>query len=373
MSMPDSFSSLGPDSILSAVEREGFFPTGRFQQLNSLENRVYTIYIDPVEQQGRSIDRLVIKFYRPLRWTRDQILEEHRFLNDLNDAQVPVCCSFVLKNGSAIGAAGDYMYSLWPRSPGRIPDEFTPEMLSLVGRALALIHLVGESRSQVHRPRMDSRKMFMEPLAYLSNEGILPEQFRERFFVAAKTCAAIMEERLSVLPFHRIHGDCHWGNLLHDGASLRFLDFDDTLTGPAVQDIWMIAPAVDESGSDQRRVLLDAYRTVKPFNDEWLSAIDILKVARTVHFSAWIARRWADPSFPKTFPQFGSNEYWEQETLDLENFLNDRDAHMKEIQAEKMRETRSGLKNESDARDDDSTPGNRLTNKDYFWDWEERK
>jgi Ser/Thr protein kinase RdoA (MazF antagonist) len=371
MLIPDSFSRLEPDLILSAVEQEGFIPTGRFQQLNSLENRVYAVHIDPIDIEDRTIDRLVIKFYRPLRWTLDQILEEHQFLNDLKDAQVPACCSLILKNGIAVGIAGEYLYSLWPRSPGRIPDEFTLDMLSAIGRALALIHTVGESRSQVHRPRMDSRKMFYEPLEYLLDQGTLPEQSRDRFSAAAKTCATLMEVRLAVLPSHRIHGDCHWGNLLHDGVSLRFLDFDDTLTGPAVQDIWMIAPALDEKGITERQVLLDAYREVKPFSDEWLSAIDLLRAARAVYYSAWIARRWADPSFPKTFPHFGSSEYWEQETLDLENFLNDHDAHMKKVQAEKIKNITLDRRNESDAKDGDATPGERLTNKDFFWDWEE--
>jgi Ser/Thr protein kinase RdoA (MazF antagonist) len=378
MPIQDSFSNLKPDLILSAVEREGFFPTGRFQQLNSLENRVYAVYIDPtdycpLDQENRTIDRLVIKFYRPFRWTQDQILEEHRFLNDLKDAQVPVCCSLTLKNGSAIGTIGGYSYSLWPRSPGRIPDEFTPEMLSSVGRALALIHTVGESRLHIHRPRMDSRKMFLEPLEYLLDQGTIPGQFSDRFSIAAKTCANLMDERLAVLPFHRIHGDCHWGNLLHDGVSLRFLDFDDTLTGPAVQDIWMIAPAVDEIGIGQRLILLDAYRTVKPFDDQWLSAIDVLRVARGVYYSAWIARRWADPSFPKTFPLFGSNEYWEQETLDLENFLNDHDANRKKMQAEEIKEAATDRGKKTDAQDDDSSPEKQPTNKDFFWDWEERE
>ncbi len=366
MSIEDSFSRLEPDSILNAVEREGFIPTGRFQQLNSLENRVYAVYVEPVDMEGQSVSALVIKFYRPLRWTVDQILEEHRFLYDLKEAQVPACCSLVLSNGSTVGTAGEYNYSIWPRSAGRIPDEFTPGMLSSIGRALALLHAVGEARSHVYRPRMDSRRMFLEPLEYLKDCGILPAQLRHRFSVAAATCAALMDERFQGLPFHRIHGDCHWGNLLHDGASLRFLDFDDTVTGPAVQDIWMIAPAVDERGAAERGILLDAYRTVKPFADEWLSAIDLLRAARAVYYDAWIARRWTDPSFPGTFPHFGSVEYWEQETLDLENFLSDHDANVKKAQADSKK---NDTADETDARGDDSA-GKRLSNKDFFWDWE---
>src|SRR5690606_3931446 len=77
------FYELGPEQVLDAVEAAGFLSDGRFLALNSYENRVYQIGLEEAAP-------VVVKFYRPGRWSDDAILEEHAFARQLADAEVPV-------------------------------------------------------------------------------------------------------------------------------------------------------------------------------------------------------------------------------------------------------------------------------------------
>ena len=79
------FFNLTPEIILDSIDAIGFKTTGRCLPLNSIENRVYEVEIDrpASEVKSPSDNFIVTKFYRPGRWTKDQILEEHEFINDL--------------------------------------------------------------------------------------------------------------------------------------------------------------------------------------------------------------------------------------------------------------------------------------------------
>ena len=68
--MSEFFHELTPDKVLHAVERGGFEPTGHCSPLTCLENRVYDLRLE-----GGA--HIVVKFYRPERWSREAILEEH--------------------------------------------------------------------------------------------------------------------------------------------------------------------------------------------------------------------------------------------------------------------------------------------------------
>ena len=47
---------------------------------------------------------------------------------------------------------------------------------------------------------------------------------------------------------HRIHGDCHRGNIIdRPGTGLALIDFDDMVRGPCVQDLWLVVPGNDPS------------------------------------------------------------------------------------------------------------------------------
>jgi Ser/Thr protein kinase RdoA (MazF antagonist) len=129
---------------------------------------------------------------------------------------------------------------------------------------------------------------------------------------------------LESLTLHRIHGDCHLGNLMwgfQPGNPLGapfFLDFDDFLSGPAVQDMWLLAPGRDEEAVRQRDLIVDAYETMRAFDRTSLRLVEPLRALRILRYAAWIGARWADPAFQRTFPQFTEYSYWQREIQILE-------------------------------------------------------
>jgi len=339
------FFRLTPERVLRAVEAGGFRPTGHCTALNSLENRVYDLRLE----DGHHV---VAKFYRPARWSREALLEEHAFLADLRDAEIPVCVPLAFADGSTLHRVEGIWYAVWPRTGGRAPDELDDEQVAILGRLLARIHNVGATRPAPHRRRLTADAFVREPLAGLEARGLLPASCANRYREAALAAAAIYEERSRGLPVHRIHGDCHMGNLLRGDAGWFFLDFDDFVEGPAVQDVWMLLPARDAEGARQRRLLVEAYRQFRAFDGRWLDLVEPLRALRFVSYAAWIGRRWEDPAFPAAFPHFGTLEYWEKETADLED---------------QLRRIESGAEECAPAGDREPAEDRELTNEDFFW------
>jgi Ser/Thr protein kinase RdoA (MazF antagonist) len=309
--MSDFFFELTPDRVLAAVEAGGFLPTGNCSPLTCLENRVYDVRLE----DGSHV---VVKFYRPGRWSREAILDEHRFLTELRGVEIPVCAPLAFSDGDTLHEVEGIHYAVWPRTGGRSPDEFSDEQVAIVGRLLARIHNLGASGEAEHRPRLDSANAVLKPLALLEDRDFLPPECRRRYRGAVEEVAALYDAWSEGVPQHRIHGDCHVGNLLHGTEGWFFLDFDDFVVGPAVHDVWMLLPGRDAEGARQRSLLIDAYRQFRDFDTAWLRLVEPLRAFRFVWYAGWIARRWEDPAFPAAFPHFGSGEYWESETRDLE-------------------------------------------------------
>jgi len=316
----DFFFELTPDRVMDAVETGGVRCTGRCQALNSFENRVYDVEIES-ESPDRFERHRVAKFYRPGRWSEAQIREEHQFLKDLRAAEIPVVAPVELADGDTLHeiAGVGIWYALFPKVGGRAPDELSPEELRRVGRLLARIHAIGVSREASHRLRLTPTVYGRENLAFLVSGQWIPLEYEARYRKAVERVCAIAEPWFAEFPMHRIHGDCHLGNLLSNQDGFFFVDFDDMLIGPAVQDLWLLLPR--GSGEERRLALenlLEGYEEMRAFDRRSLRLIEALRALRFVHYTAWIARRWKDPAFPLAFPQFGSHRYWNDETEDLE-------------------------------------------------------
>jgi Ser/Thr protein kinase RdoA (MazF antagonist) len=339
------FFRLTPDRVLQAVEAGGFEPTGHCTPLTCLENRVYDLRL-------WDDSHVVVKFYRPGRWSRQAILDEHRFLGELRAAEIPVCAPLTFPGGESLREVEGIHYAIWPRTGGRSPDEFSDEQVGVLGRLLARIHNVGATGSAEHRPRLDSQSAALEPLCFLEQEGYLPRECGRRYRAAVETAAGLYDEWSAGVPVHRIHGDCHVGNLLLGDQGWFFLDFDDSVVGPAVHDVWMLLPGRDAEGLRQRTLLIEAYRQFRDFDLRWLRLVEPLRAFRFVFYAAWIARRWRDSAFPAAFPHFGSATYWENETRDLEE-------HVERL-----------LRDGEDAPGDPArrAPTPELSNRDIFWD-----
>lgn len=307
----EQFFRLTPDWVVRAVEDAGFEPTGHCQSLHCFENRVYDLRLE----DGQHV---IAKFYRPGRWSEAAIQEEHDFLLDLEAAEIPVCVPAQFPGGGTLRAVEDIWYSVWPRTGGRAPSELDDEETAILGRLLARIHNAGAERPMAHRPALSSEHMLTRPTAFLVEQGFLPPQFVSRYQAAGARIAAVYDQLAATMPAHRIHGDCHFGNLLLGRDGWFFLDFDDCAMGPAVQDFWLLLPGRDAETLAQRQRFVEAYQQFREFDGTWLRAIEALRGMRFVHYAAWVARRWEDPAFPRAFPHFNTEQYWQKETIDLE-------------------------------------------------------
>lgn len=308
------FFDLTPERVLHAVEGRGRQCSGRFLTLNSYENRVYQIELE----DGPWV---VGKFYRPGRWTRGQILEEHRFLLDLAEAEFPVAAPLQLADGSTLGDIGGIAFALFPRVGGRAPDEMDEEQLRRLGHQLARLHTIGRRRPAPSRPILDVATWGRSALAWILKEAELPNTVRTRYGNVATQCLRRCEGPLQRAPKQRIHGDCHVGNLLLTTDGLCFLDFDDCATGPPVQDLWMLWGGRDAWAEGRRDVIIDAYDELLPFDRASLRLVEPLRTLRYLHWAAWIGKRFGDPAFQRAFPDYGTEGFWTRAAADLEEQL----------------------------------------------------
>lgn len=307
MSQPsaDHFYRLTPDEIIDAVIKLGLEPSGHISQLNSMENRVFDLRLE----NGKHV---VTKFYRPGRWSRAQILEEHAFLFELAAEEIPALAPLQFAGQSLFEDNGIF-FALWPRTGGREPEELSEIDLQILGRLLARVHNMGAAGTYETRPVFSSERFVREPLKVLYEKNFLRDEFAEQYSALANRIAQHYDMHREEMPMLRIHGDLHKGNILNGSEGWFLLDFDDSLLGPAAQDIWMLFPGDRHSGDQARATFLAAYREFREFDNRWLGLAETLRAMRIVHYSGWIARRYEDPSFKSAFPTFASDAYWEEE------------------------------------------------------------
>jgi Ser/Thr protein kinase RdoA (MazF antagonist) len=310
------YSALTPDVVIDAVEAVGHRCDGRVLALNSYENRVY--------QVGRDGGSPVIaKFYRPGRWSTPSILEEHQFALELARAEVPVVAPEIYAGRTLLESAG-FRYAIYPRCGGRWPELATADERCWMGRFLGRIHAIGATRAFQHRPTLDWRVLGADTAEYLLGDGWIPSHLELAYESLARDVLRLVEQRFAdVMPLRslRLHGDCHAGNVLWTDDGPHFVDLDDCMSGPAVQDLWMLLSGDREEMSAQLGDLLAGYGDFADFDRRELSLIEPLRTLRVMHYAGWLARRWSDPAFPRAFPWFEEPRYWEQHVLDLREQL----------------------------------------------------
>jgi Ser/Thr protein kinase RdoA (MazF antagonist) len=314
------YETLTPDVVLDALASVGLYGDGRLLGLSSYENRVYQIHLEDAFE-GSGI--VVAKFYRPNRWSEAQILEEHAFARELHAAEVPAVAPLA-PAGRTLHQHAGFAFSVSPRRGGRAPELYDGAVLEWIGRYLARLHTVGALSSFTVRPAIDVQDFGEEPRDWLLAHDAIPldvqgdwERACERALAQIRTAfAAAGEADVRSL---RLHGDCHPGNILWTpDAGPHFVDLDDARTGPAVQDLWMLLSGERHQRQRQLGALLDGYEQLRDFDRAELAMIEPLRTLRLIHYSAWLARRWDDPAFPRAFPWFGSSDYWRGQVQMLE-------------------------------------------------------
>ncbi|MEO8505392.1 MAG: serine/threonine protein kinase [Acidobacteriota bacterium] len=349
----DLFLGLTPERVLAAVEAAGFQCRPVCYPLNSFENRVYE-----VELEDRS--RRVAKFYRPGRWSREQILAEHEFLAELDGEEIPVCPALPFPDGGTLRTIDGIHYALFERKGGRAPDELDDRSAERLGMLVGRMHAVGARHPADSRVRISGDSFVLDNLRWLDDAKTVSAGVWPRYRAAAVALADLYDGLSEGIAVQRVHGDLHLGNVLLRDGQLRLLDFDDMAMAPPVQDCWLALPGRDRDTLHQRELFLEGYEQFRSFDFQTLRLIEPLRGLRLVHYATWLAKRWHDPIFPRTWTHFGTEEYWTREAEGLEEVL---------AVIEKAAEPAvSGAARSANARSEEPE----LSNKDYFWDWEEK-
>ena len=322
---PHPYSRLTPDVVLNAIDGVGLRADGRLLALNSYENRVYQIGVEEACPGDPQPGAVVAKFYRPARWSDEQILEEHGFAAELAQAEIPVVAPLAFEGATLLRSAG-FRFALFPRRGGRAPELEDEKTLEWLGRFIGRIHAVGRAKPFRHRPRLDIESFGEEPRAFLLASGLIPPDLVAAWKQAAELALEGVRHafrRAGDVAIIRVHGDCHAANVLwtpqsgNSPGGPHFVDLDDSRMAPAVQDLWMLVSGDRHSMARQLGHLLRGYEDFAEFDERSLNLVEALRTLRLLHYSAWLARRWDDPAFPMTFPWFNTSRYWQDRVLEL--------------------------------------------------------
>ena len=123
-----------------------------------------------------------------------------------------------------IGAPGNVPYVI---TVGAMTDNYTPE--NFYDDFLASFSSAGPTVEGFVKPDM-----------------VAPGGHARGLMKSNTYLATTYDELSAGVEVHRIHGDCHLGNLLLRDDVFWVLDFDDMVVGPAVQDLWLALPGRDD-------------------------------------------------------------------------------------------------------------------------------
>ncbi len=312
----DPFSGLGPDTVLGLAEQAlGVRCTNMFRPLTSYINRVFEL--EQEDKQG-----IVIKFYRPGRWSQAAILDEHAFLLELAGMEIPVVAPLMLQKGTTLGHTRGLYYAIFPKRGGRSCDEYTEEQWLEIGRLIGRVHNIGALRAAPHRQILGPDHSAAAQLSYLlAGEGV-PAELRGGLGTVSEAILLEIRPIFAGIEQIRIHGDCHFANMIHrPGESFVLIDFDDMVMGPPVQDLWMLLPGDVGESFVEIDLFIEGYETFRPFDRRALCLVEPLRALRYIHYMAWCARQAREDGDTRAIDGFGSPEYWQKEIGDLQDQL----------------------------------------------------
>jgi len=307
-----AFPLLTPDVVITLAEQQlGCRCQAICRQLNSYINRVFELETE--DGQG-----LVIKFYRPGRWSRATIEEADQFILELQNQEIPVVAPLPLGNNQPLASHENTLFSIFPRMGGRFLDEFSDEQWLEIGRLLGRMHRVGAAGEASNRDTLHPLSTTADQLEFLTRGGFMPSHQQENFRATGNQLIELITPLFADMESIRLHGDCHFANLIHrPDASFFLIDFDDMVNGPPVQDVWMLFPSYRRESLPEIELFLEGYETFRRFDRTSLRLIEPLRAMRYIHYAAWCARQSNDPGFTAQNPDWGDERYWQEEINDL--------------------------------------------------------
>ena len=314
------YAALTPDRVIDAVESTGRLSDARILALNSYENRVYRVGLEDE-------DAVIVKFYRPGRWSEQQIDEEHRYTQYLFEQEIPVVPPLIVDSQNqfpTLGRFDEFLFSLYPVQGGRAPELDNLDHLHQLGRFIGRIHAAGKGFPFEYRQSLSTERLAADSVEYLLAEQFIPADLNSAYrAISGEILDAINQWRPDADMYQKIslHGDCHNGNVLWRDDCPHFVDFDDATTGPAIQDLWMMLSGDVHNQQSQMIEILEGYEMFQSFDLRELKLIEPLRAMRVMYFNAWLARRWDDPAFPQSFPWFNTERYWSEHILELKELL----------------------------------------------------
>ncbi|WP_422135661.1 serine/threonine protein kinase [Endozoicomonas sp. ALD040] len=306
------YERLTPDRVMDAVESQGYLCDARNLALNSYENRVYQVGIE----DGLPI---IAKFYRPERWSREEILEEHAFSLELQDMEFPIVAPLRNENQETLHEFEGFRFALFKRMGGYPPELDNLDHLLVLGRCMGRLHKLGSAAPFQHRPAINLQRYGIDNVTWLLDHDFIPATLREAY----ETLTRDILDRLARIEaqYHpkmiRVHGDAHVGNILWRDDNPHFVDFDDTCMAPAIQDLWMFLSGDRASQTLQLAELLEGYEEFHEFDPIELNLVEYFRTLRLINYSGWLAKRWTDPAFPMAFTWFNTERYWSEHILEL--------------------------------------------------------
>ena len=306
------YDRLNPDMIIDAVESIGYLSDARLLALNSYENRVYQVGIEDAQP-------IIAKFYRPGRWSEAQIKEEHAFSLELAEAEISVVPPMVDAQGSTLHSYDDFQFALFARRGGYPPELDNLDNLLVLGRTLGRIHAIGRTQPFAHRQAISVQRMLRDSRKFLL-DGFIPNDLIDAYASLTSDLDTLTSDVMAEVgdeDLIRVHGDCHVGNILWRDETAHFVDFDDCCSAPAIQDLWMFLNGERHDRQLQLSELIEGYSEFCDFDPRQIRWVEALRTLRLVHYAAWLARRWEDPAFPRSFTWFNSERYWADHILEL--------------------------------------------------------
>ncbi|EAR07887.1 serine/threonine protein kinase [Reinekea blandensis] len=312
MSVTHPYARLTQDTLIDWLESLGLDTDYRIYPLNSFENRVYRVGIEDAAP-------MVFKVYRPGRWNRAQVEEELNFIDELAEADLDVIPAADI-HGERLFERDGFLLAGFPMKAGHAFELDNPDKLYRIGQQLARLHNVGEAGTFKHRQSLSLLQPVNEALAFFADSDLIPEDIRANYLDTLTNLQSLLtpfENTLADCTRFRIHGDFHPGNILTRDDRMLIVDFDDTVTGPAMQDIWKLLSGSPADQQLQLNELEEGYEQFRSFPRRELKLIEPLRTAHMVRHALWIGRRWEDPAFPQAFPWYGSARYWSEHLLAL--------------------------------------------------------